>query len=183
MRIPTCNEIWLSHCIFFHSIINVLVKMICTSITINWSKHILCKKLLFISVNINLCRSLAQHTRIFYKNCEPKRTKKLRYYSPNYQTMGKSQTRVVEKKERNPLQEGMWRISGPQWVYNPIRGKGTNGLCLGIALRISGTSISTWWLYFLGRVSCASDGCEKAAPCWWAAWWCDGDEIECVWCL
>jgi len=31
------------------------------------------------------------------------------------------------KKERNPLQEGMLRTSGPQCVYNPIGGRGTKG--------------------------------------------------------
>ena len=28
--------------------------------------------------------------------------------------------KLKEKKERTPLQEGMWRTSGPQWVYSPI---------------------------------------------------------------
>jgi hypothetical protein len=27
---------------------------------------------------------------------------------------------IDRKKERNPLQEGMWRTSGPQRVYSPI---------------------------------------------------------------
>jgi hypothetical protein len=28
---------------------------------------------------------------------------------------------IERKKERNPLQEGMWRTSGPQRVYSPMR--------------------------------------------------------------
>ena len=38
-----------------------------------------------------------------------------------------------KKKERNPLQEGMWRTSGPHRVYNPRWGKGTKGLYPGSA--------------------------------------------------
>ncbi len=39
----------------------------------------------------------------------------------------------LEKKEGNPLQEGMWRTSGPQRVYNPMGGRGTKGLPPGSA--------------------------------------------------
>ena len=41
------------------------------------------------------------------------------------------------KKERNPLQEGMWRTSGPQRVYNPIGDRGTKGLYPGSAFMTS----------------------------------------------
>ncbi len=37
------------------------------------------------------------------------------------------------KKERNLLQEGMWRTSDPQRVYIPIGGRGTKGLYPGSA--------------------------------------------------
>jgi hypothetical protein len=38
-----------------------------------------------------------------------------------------------KEKDRNPLQEGMGRTSGPQGVYNPIGGRGTKGLQPGSA--------------------------------------------------
>ena len=42
------------------------------------------------------------------------------------QSLGDRVEASIRKKERkNPLHEGMWMTSGPQWVYCPMRDKGT----------------------------------------------------------
>ena len=46
---------------------------------------------------------------------------------------------LKEKKERNPLQEGILRASGPQWVCKPIPG----GECLGIGISIQARARAT----------------------------------------
>jgi hypothetical protein len=74
--------------LFFYILLVICSLLICATITKNRSKDYVYKVVYFIQ-NLFSRRSLAQHSRIFFKYYKLKRTLKLRHRSPYYLMIGK----------------------------------------------------------------------------------------------
>jgi len=65
-------------------------------------------------VSIHICEALKASAKAFLSS------KVVRVHAQKLASLAGTVISMKEKKERNPLQEGMWRTPGPQRVYSPI---------------------------------------------------------------